>query len=224
MNKSLAAKGRLGWLDEELAFYGDPEFYVDDPNRAWMRVSGWRGLDRRGLGMLRELVTWRDREAARRDIPRLRVLPDDVLLDIAARAPLTANDLSPLRRLPAKELERSGAAILKAVQTARDLPEQELPLPPPVPRDDPDQSLVADLMSVLLRRRSRDLEIAPSLLGNRRDLEALVGWLSGPRAEPEPALLRGWRGDLVGRQLAGLWEGKSALVVEGRRTVSVREL
>ena len=92
-----------------------------------------------------------------------------------------------------------------------------------MPHDDPDQSLIADLLSVLLRRRARDLEIAPSLLGNRRDLEALVAWLSGPRTEPDPALLHGWRGDLVGRQLAALWEGKSALVVEGRRTVSVRE-
>ena len=224
MNKSLQAKGRLAWLDEELTFYADPAFYADDPKRAWMRISGWRGLDRRGLGMLRELVIWREKEAARRDIPRLRVLPDDVLLDIAARAPQSAGDLAPLRRLPAKELERSGNAILKAVQIARDLPESELPFAPPVPRDDPDASLIADLMSVLLRRRSRDLEIAPSLVGNRRDLEDLVGWLSGPRTEPEPSLLHGWRGDLVGRQLAGLWEGKSALVVDGRRTVSVREL
>ena len=223
MNKSLETKGRFSWLEEELTFYADPAFYIDDPDRAWMRISGWRGLDRRGLGMLRELVMWRDREAARRDIPRVRVLPDDVLLDIAARAPHTVNDLSPLRRLPAKELERSGTAILKAVQVARDLAEHELPLPPPVPHDDPDQSLIADLLSVLLRRRARDLEIAPSLLGNRRDLEALVGWLSGSRSEAEPALLHGWRGELVGRQLAALWEGKSALVVEGRRTVSVRE-
>jgi ribonuclease D len=223
MDKALEAKGRLSWLQEELTFYADPEFYTEDPRRAWMRISGWRGLDRRGLGMLREVVLWRDREAAKRDIPRVRVLPDDVLLDIAARAPHTASDLSPLRRLPAKELERSGTAILKAIQVARDLPERDLPLPPPVPHDDPDQSLIADLLSVLLRRRARDLEIAPSLLGNRRDLEALVAWLSGPRTEAEPALLRGWRGDLVGRQLAALWEGKSALIVEGRRTVSVRE-
>jgi len=223
MNASLEKKGRLAWLDEELTFYADPSFYAEDPARAWMRISGWRGLDRRGLGMLRELVLWREREAGRRDIPRNRVLPDDVLLDIAARAPRTVSDLAPLRRLPAKELERNGPALLKAVDLARNLPEPELPLPPPVPRDDPDASLIADLLSVLLRRRARDLEIAPSLLGNRRDLEDLVGWLSGPRTEPEPALLHGWRGDLVGRQLAALWEGKSALVVDGQRTVSVRD-
>ena len=222
MNKGLTAKGRLAWLDEELEFYADPAFYTDDPRRAWMRISGWRGLDRRGLGMLSQLVLWRESEAARRDIPRLRVIPDDVLLDIAARAPRSAKDLAPLRRLPAKELERSGAAIIRAVEIARNLPEQELPLPPPVPRDDPDASLIADLLSVLLRRRARDQEIAPSLLGNRRDLEDLVAWLSGPRTEPEPGLLHGWRADLVGRELAALWEGKSALVVEGKRTVSVR--
>ena len=102
MNKNLEAKGRLPWLQEELTFYADPEFYTEDPGRAWVRISGWRGLDRRGISMLRELVLWRDREAAKRDIPRMRVIPDDVLLDIAARAPRTVNDLSPLRRLPAK--------------------------------------------------------------------------------------------------------------------------
>ena len=224
MNANLARKGRITWLEEELSFYGDPTFYTEDPARAWMRLPGWRGLDRRGLAILRELVLWREKEAARRDIPRNRVLPDDVLIDIAARSPRKPSDLAPLRRLPPRELERSGDALMKAVQAGRDVPEGDLPLPPAIPREDPDAGLVADLLAVLLRRRSRDLEIASSLLGNRRDLENLVAWLSGPRTAPEPALLHGWRGELVGRQLAALWEGSSALVVGGNpRTVTVQE-
>jgi ribonuclease D len=224
MNAKLEGKGRLGWLEEELAFYADPHFYTEDPKRAWMRVSGWRGLDRRGLGVLRELTMWRESEAARRDIPRVRVLPDDVLIDIAARSPRAVSDLAPLRRLSSRELEKSGSAILRAVSAGLGLPESELPVPSSVPREDPDRALIADLLSVLLRRRARDMEIAPSLLGNRRDLEDLVEWLSGPRTEPEPALLHGWRSELVGRQLAALWDGRSALVVEGTpRTVTVRD-
>ena len=78
-------------------------------------------------------------------------------------------------------------------------------------------------MNVLLRRRARDAEIAPSLLGNRQGVEDLVAWLGGPRSGSVPSLLVGWRRELVGAELARLWEGKAALWIEGDpRTVVAR--
>ena len=87
------------------------------------------------LAVLMEIAAWREREAQTRDIPRGRVLKDDVVGDIAVQAPTTIERLGALRSLP-KGFERSrwGEAIVEAVQRglARDpktLPRIERPKP-----------------------------------------------------------------------------------------------
>lgn len=215
LDAELSARGREAWLTEELTRYTDIRNYGQDEETMWLRISGWRGLDRRGLGVLQTLALWRENEAAERDVPRQRVVGDDVLVDVAARLPRTVADLAPLRRLPPRELERSGPDILRAVKAGLALPEDRLPLPVASAREDPDAALIGDLMNVLLRRRARDAEIAPSLLGNRQAVEDLVAWLGGPQSGGAPSILQGWRRELVGADLAALWEGKTALVVSG---------
>jgi ribonuclease D len=214
LNADLRELGREAWFREETAFYSDPGLYRHDPDRLYMKVSRWRSLDRRGLGVLRELVGWREEEAMRRDLPRQRVVPDDVLVELAGRRPKRAADLSPLRRLHPKEIERGGEAIVAAVGRGMTLPEAELPDPPKPPREDPDASLAADLLSVLLRMRAREIRIAPSYLGTQKDVLELVNWLADKREGPPPRLIEGWRREVVGDDLAEVYEGRVALRVD----------
>jgi ribonuclease D len=214
LNADLRELGREAWFREETAFYSDPDLYRHDPDRLYMKVSRWRSLDRRGLGVLRELVGWREEEAMRRDLPRQRVVPDDVLVELAGRRPKRAADLSPLRRLHPKEIERGGEAIVAAVGRGMTLPEAELPDPPKPPREDPDASLAADLLSVLLRMRAREIRIAPSYLGTQKDVLELVNWLADKREGPPPRLIEGWRREVVGDDLAEVYEGRVALRVD----------
>jgi ribonuclease D len=86
--------------------------------------------------VLIEVAAWREREAQERDVPRGRVLKDDVIGDIAVQAPTTIERLASLRSLP-RGFERSkwGEAIVEAVRRglARDpktLPRFERPKPP----------------------------------------------------------------------------------------------
>jgi ribonuclease D len=214
LNADLRELGREAWFREETAFYSDPDLYRHDPDRLYMKVSRWRSLDRRGLGVLRELVGWREEEAMRRDLPRQRVVPDDVLVELAGRRPKRAADLSPLRRLHPKEIERGGEAIVAAVGRGMALPEAELPDPPKPPREDPDASLAADLLSVLLRMRAREIRIAPSYLGTQKDVLELVNWLADKREGPPPRLIEGWRREVLGNDLAEVYEGRVSLRVD----------
>src|SRR5690606_37351537 len=55
---------------------------------------------RRGEAVLVEVAAWREREAQARAVPRGRVLKDEVLADIAIRAPASAERLAGLRSVP----------------------------------------------------------------------------------------------------------------------------
>jgi len=214
LDEELSERGRTAWLEEELAFYNDPATFDPDPEKLWLRVSGRRRLDRRGLGILRELAAWREEEATRRDVPRNRVVPDDVLVDLAARQPAREPDLRVLRRLHPREIERNGANILAAVQRGVDLPPEELPDPPKAVRDDPETALLVDLMAVLVRRCARAERVAGGVFGNQDALSQAVRWLAGPREDPAPLILRGWRGEIVGASLRDFFDGKLTLGVD----------
>src|SRR5437764_3800983 len=127
-----------------------PDTYRMEPEHAWQRLRT-RVRKPRELAVLIEIAAWREREAQTRDVPRGRVLKDDLAGDIAVQAPTTVERLGHLRSLP-KGFERSrwGEAIVEAVNAglARDpktLPRLERPKPAI------NGQAIVELLKVLLR-------------------------------------------------------------------------
>ena len=93
LEERLRANGREPWLADEMAVLTDPATYVVAPEDAWRRLK-LRNPKPRTLAVLRELAALRENEARRRDLPRNRVLRDEVLIEIAASVPSTPEELS----------------------------------------------------------------------------------------------------------------------------------
>ena len=70
-----------------------PETYRMEPDNAWQRLRT-RVRKPKELAVLIEVAAWREREAKARDVPRGRVLKDDLVADIAIQAPTTIERLS----------------------------------------------------------------------------------------------------------------------------------
>src|SRR5215467_9096238 len=132
LSSDLDKRGRTEWMREEMRVLTSPDTYRMEPEHAWQRLKT-RVRKPKELAVLIEVAAWREREAQTRDVPRSRVLKDDVSGDIAIQAPTTIERLAALRSLP-KGFERSkwGEAIIDAVKAglARDpktLPRLERP-------------------------------------------------------------------------------------------------
>jgi ribonuclease D len=206
--------GRADWAAEEMAHYAEPVTYNRDPSRLYLRMRRASTLDRRELAILRELCAWREGEAARRDRPRGRIVPDDVLVDVARRAPGKVEDLAVLRGLHPKDLERHGQGIVDTVARALEMPRSGWPAPVRDQRDG-DVSTIVDLLDIVVRASSRESGVARAYLGTRQDLADLVEHLRGQREDP-PALLTGWRRELVGKRLLEFTAGRAALALDPR--------
>jgi ribonuclease D len=116
LSADLEAQGRSDWMREEMDILTSSETYRFEPEHAWERLKT-RVRKPKELAVLIEVAAWREREAQERDIPRGRVLKDDVIGDIAVQAPTTVERLGGLRSLP-RGFERSkwGEAIIAAVR------------------------------------------------------------------------------------------------------------
>ena len=95
----LEKRGRSSWVEAEMDILTSPETYRADPERAWERLKS-RVRKPKELAVLIEVAAWREREAQTRDVPRGRVIKDEVIGDIAVQAPTTIERLSHLRSLP----------------------------------------------------------------------------------------------------------------------------
>ena len=206
----LRKTGRGQWLDQEMERLADPSSYVNEPDQAWHRVKV-PSRKPEVLGRLKALAAWREREAQGKDLPRGRIMKDETLADVASHPPRDQRDLAKVRGLSVNWATNDiGARLMGALEAATPLPEEEMPA-----RDDRkpglgrEGALVADLLKLLLKIRSRDTDVAPKLIARSEELELLA---AGRR--DGLAILQGWRFEQFGRDALDLVEGRLAFAVE----------
>jgi ribonuclease D len=213
IERRLERLGRLRWAREECAFL---EQVSDerDLDTVFERLPRIRGASAQSQAVARELVQWRERTAAERDRPVQSVLADNALVEIAKRQPTTLSKLQEIRGVPQSNLRRRGAELLAAIERGRGRTQQPLTGGPrPALPEAQDAPLIA-LSEALVRARARDADLAYELLAARADLQAIViGERTGQRADVRT--LRGWRHELVGRELLELLDGQVSLAVQG---------
>ncbi|MFN4222560.1 MULTISPECIES: ribonuclease D [Novosphingobium] len=207
--KRLIKTGRGEWLDIEMEKLADPENYRTDMDTVWQKIRA-PSRNPAVLGRLKALAAWREREAMDKNIPRGRIMRDETLADIASHPPRDQADLAKVRGLSAGWKDNDiGRRLMQTLADATPLSEAEMP--PKTPRGAPlgkEGALVADLLKLLLKIRSREIDIAARLLARSDDLELLA---AGQRKNLP--ILEGWRFEQFGRDALELVEGKLAFAV-----------
>ncbi len=216
LSAQLAEQERTTWLDEEMAVLTDIETYRTHPEDAWLRLK-LRVKKPRQLAVLMALAAWREREAQGRDVPRGRVLKDDAIYEIALQHPRDQEQLGRLRTIP-RGFERSatGRAIVTVVESAFDIPEDQLPKVPR-PRPAPEHaSAAAELLKVLLKMVAEEQGVAARIIASTDDLERIA---ADDRADV--AALKGWRRQLFGERALALKHGALALSMSRQGVVAI---
>ena len=213
----LEKNGRINWLKEEFQNVLNPKTYDIPLDQIWKRLKIKSGRPK-FLILVRELCAFREKEAQSRNIPRNRVIRDDVLLDIAARSPRSSVDLAKVRSLSTQFAEgRLGKSILRVVAEASNIPESDAPQLENLNKTKPQKPALIELLKVLLKHKSEDNSVAQKLIASTADLEAI--------AENDNAnvlALSGWRKDVFGDDALLLKSGKIALSAAGDRIRVIR--
>ncbi|NQV07221.1 HRDC domain-containing protein [bacterium] len=217
LQERLEERGRRTWVDEETDRVFDGVGLDADPREQWRRVSDSRKLRGKALAVLREVTAWREEEAARVNMPRQRVVPDRVLIEVARRTPTAAKAISQLRGLHPRQAGQVAEPLARVVREALEIPESDWPRrPAPHPfADDPRVEAIGALVQGLVRTKAASLDLVPRLLGNRSGLDELVrDHLAGTIESVEHPLLAGWRRDAAGAEVLRLLRGEIVLRVD----------
>jgi ribonuclease D len=217
LTEDLEKRGRNSWVEAEMDVLTSPDTYRADPERAWERLKT-RVRKPKELAVLIEVAEWREREAQTRDVPRGRVLKDDVIGDIAVQAPTTPERLGQLRSLP-KGFERSrwGEQILEAVKRGLERDQKTLPR---LERFRPAMNGAAtvELLKVLLRMTAERHGVAAKVIATVDDLDRIAA-----DDEADVPAMKGWRRELFGEKALALKHGRLALAIDKGKVVTVEK-
>jgi ribonuclease D len=201
MKGELKRRGRMHWAEEEFARLEGTRWEAEESMEGFLRIKGARDLSRRELAVLREVANWRDTVAAQLDRATFRVMGNEVLLELARRAPKSGSELGTIKGMPKGMIERAGADVVAAIRRGVEAPEVELPKFPKAQRWNKDRDFdekVGRLKSVRDAAATR-LELDPGVLCSRERLENVAR--SGARTVQDLAAvpdLRRWQIEEMG--------------------------
>lgn len=198
LERQLEQRDRLAWLAEECAALADPALYRNDPETAYARLNPGRAIPPAAQPLLKALAGWRERTAQTHNRPRGWIATDADLIEIARAAPNDRESLDRLDRVSAGLRQKHAEEILDVVaQNSLASPQRIwLESPPSTPAEQALLKRMQDRVNAIARAQ----KISPEIVATRRSVFLLMRDSAGP-------LSRGWRYELVGRELLAMAAG-----------------
>src|SRR3954462_6799035 len=176
LQSELEKRGRLHWAREEFARLEGTRWEAEEEMEGFLRLKGARDLTRRELAVLREVANWRDTVAAQLDRATFRVMGNEVLFELARRAPRSVSELGAIKGMPKGMIERGGGDIISAIRRGMEAPEAELPKFPKGQRWNKDRDFDdrVNCLKAVRDEAAARLELAPGVLCSRERLENIA--------------------------------------------------
>jgi len=210
--REIEAVDRWSWVVEETERLQDKVMEAEVAEK-WQRVSGSSGLKPRELEIVRQIWRWREEIAKTKDrLPR-RIMRDDLVVELAKRGSSDPRKIRNIRGLERRNFQDEYEAIGEAIQTALDTPDEDLPRRSRG-RSRTASPMLSQFLSTSIACISRQHKLSPAIVGNSDDVKDLLAYeLTPRRGTTVPALLDGWRGEIVGKSFRKILEGKLAIRV-----------
>lgn len=207
---------RHHWLDEEMAILLDKKTYKVDPAESWKRLKIKSHASEDALRSAKALAAWRELKAQEEDVPRSRIIRDDMLVEIAESTPKSVEELSNIRHLHKRVEEKYGAQIVEEVSKglrAR-APKREKK----AYKKHASEALVT-MLKILLKDRSEKALVSQKMIARVEDLEMFAAM-----DKSGVAFLKGWRYEVFGRYADELKAGNLAMTARGRNIVLLEKV
>jgi len=209
--EELHARGREDWARSEMARLVERRRRDIEPELAWTRIRECRGLDPTGRRIAASVAAWRERTAQRDDVPVRTVLSDLAVASVAKARPSSLTELRSVRGFDGRMAKERARELLEVVRAARD--DDAIVARGAVRMDralDPHEVPLVLTAQALVHAVALELELEPSLLGSREEVELFV-------SRGEGSLLEGWRYDVVGRGIQAILAGERRIEVHQGR-------
>jgi len=201
LGEQLRRLGRESWAREEFEGLADTRRFLPEPATIYLKIRQARSLARHQLAVLRDLGSWREIEARRRNLPRNFVIREAALVALARQRPRSLQALSAIPALHPMDIRRHGQTLLNLIERVDQLPPEALPPPLERPVDLSPYRGAIERLRKEVAAVAAELGIPAELLASRKTVEDLVRDVLTGVEPSESAALDGWRWQALGDRL-----------------------
>ncbi|WP_028305132.1 ribonuclease D [Oceanospirillum maris] len=203
IEQKLQEQQRESWCRQECAQIIRLAKQIPDDEFYFLRVKQAWKLNQEQLAVLQVLAAWREQEVRQRNIPRGRLLSDNLLWLIALKLPANRMELSRIEGIRHSTIKKDGDDVLELVDIARNRAQAVWPdsLPSPIGHPYRDWSKA---MKKTVREIAEANNLPPELLIKKRQMEQVLNRAIRGELNVIPDEWKGWRETLVGEPLIKL--------------------
>ena len=212
VSSNLNKLNRMAWFEEEMDIWQTSlEKTENEPQ--WQRVAGISNLNRRALAIVKELWIARNKEAKSKNRAAKRILPDDLLVELAKRGTPDVSRMKAIRGFDHRVSRNMVEPISKAIEVANQLPDRECPKKMPRGKT-MNLGLLGQFLNTALAVVCKTESIAPNIVGTSQDVRTMAAWRLGMiELSSPPSLADGWRAEIVGQLIDRVLDGSIAIRV-----------
>ncbi|UJF19933.1 ribonuclease D [Vibrio sp. SS-MA-C1-2] len=205
LQQKVNKEGKKQALDYECQAMLDKKRKVADLDCAYLDIKNSWQLDPKELAILKIVAKWRQLEARKRNLALNFVVKEANLWKLARYQPTNKSELFELG-FEKMEIHYHGGRLLQMVEQGKILPESEYPEKITRIIDYPNYKELMTKLRQIVSTVATKYQLAPEFIASKRQLNQLLSWAWKYQCadDKRPEVIKGWRLELVGRELLEL--------------------
>ena len=205
--EEMIKNNRLNWIKEEINKFFDLSIYITEPANAWKRIKFYSS-NKTTMSIFKEISQTREHLAKNLNVPRNKIMRDDIIIKLAKNPPKSLTEFDGLRGINLRNMNNSHKIlILKSIETGKK--SNNTDWLNNNTKSSNGSKAVIDILKIILLSCAEKYNISPLLIANKEDIKQIA------QGEKNVKALKGWRYEIF---------GSSALkLIEGSLTITVKE-
>ena len=208
IKKTIKETNREDWVEKELACLSNKKIYDINPIEIWKKIK-IKNPNREILNILKYLAEWREIECKKRNIPRNRLIRDEILVTLSQLKPTNIFSIKKIRGIPKSLNDKELNKILKIIKFSYEIEPEKWPkITKQIKKINVNKASL-DLLKLLLTYCSQKSGLAEKLIADADELRLI---LDGQMKDLK--VFRGWRNEIFGKFVDQLLKGKIAFTIK----------
>lgn len=205
--EEMIKNNRVNWIKEEINKFFDLSIYITEPANAWKRIKFYSS-NKTTMSIFKEISQTREHLAKNLNVPRNKIMRDDIIIKLAKNPPKSLTEFDGLRGINLRNMNNSHKIlILKSIEAGKKSNNTDW-LNNNTKSNNASKAVI-DILKIILLSCAEKYDISPLLIANKEDIKQIA------QGEKNVKALKGWRYEIF---------GSSALkLIEGSLTITVKE-
>ncbi len=215
IKKTIKENKREEWVEKEIRYLTNKELYYTKPNEVWQRIK-IKNPKRDVLNTLKFLAEWREIECKKKNVPRNRLIRNEILISLSKLKPQNILSIKKVRGIPKTLSDGDLNKILGVIKTSQNIDIDKWPKIPKYSKKLNINKESLDLLKILLSYCSQQSGLAEKLIADADELRLILN-----DQKEDLKVFNGWRNEIFGKFVNLLLKGKIAFTIKDNKIIKI---